>query len=334
MRRITLIAVVCMVLIVPILVSAAGQQAAQEDDGSITIGITVPQIDADGFRVNVMAAEQEAESRGVEIISFSAQSSADTQLSQIEDMIARRLDAIIINPTDVNAIGIGVIKANEVGIPVVAMDGNINDGELTALVESDNVAHGRACADLMVEAAKKQGLAVEDLKVLELLGDQATTSGVERHVGFVARSEELGITIVVELPTMWQSDKAYASTLDAFQANPDINAIFEASDIAMHAGVEAALSQIGKLHPAGTDGHIIITAVDGGPKGLDSVRKGYIDGIAAQQLIEMGRRSAEIAIDAVEGKKPAQKVIRMKPDLVTPENVDDPVHWANQLDQL
>ncbi len=309
---------------------ANGNNEAGADDVLI-IGMTVPQIDADGFRVNVESAKKVADARGVEFVAYSAQSSADTQLSQIEDMIARGMDAIIINPTDVNAIGIGVKKANEMGIPVVAIDGKINDGVLLAVVESDNVAHGVASADLMAEAAEKQGVSVSDLKVLELLGDQATTSGVERHEGFTARAKELGITIVAELPTMWQSDKAYASTLDGFQANPNINAIFEASDIAMHSGVEAALSQLGKLYPAGENGHIIITAVDGGPNGLDSIRKGYIDGIATQQLITMGQLAAEIAIDGISGIKPEKSHILMVPDLTTPENVDSPEHWANQL---
>lgn len=328
MRKIAIIAL-ALIVGTGFSVFAAGQSDA--DDDQMVIGVTVPQIDADGFRVNVESVKRVAEARGVQVLEFSAQSSADTQLSQIEDMIARGVDGIIINPTDVNAIGIGVIRANERGIPVVAMDGNINDGELTALVESDNVAHGRAGADLMVQAAERMGMDVSDLVVLELLGDQATTSGVERHEGFTARAAELGIEIVAQLPTMWQSDRAYNATLDAFQANPEINAIFEASDIAMHSGVEAALRQIGRLEPVGTDGHVIITAVDGGPAGLDAVRNGFIDGIATQQLARMGELSAEIVIDAANGIEPEQQLHRLNPQLTTQDNVDSPDLWANQL---
>lgn len=331
MKRFAIVMTSILLIMSTAAVFASGQEESGATDDQMIIGVTVPQLDADGFRVNVESVKGVASERGVEVLEFSAQSSADTQLSQIEDMIARNVDAIIINPTDVNAISIGVIRANERGIPVVAMDGNINDGELTALVESDNVAHGRAAADLMVQAAEEQGIAIEDLRVLELLGDQATTSGVERHEGFTARAAELGIEIVAQLPTMWQSDRAYNATLDAFQANPEINAIFEASDIAMHSGVEAALSQIGRLHPAGDEGHIIITAVDGGPAGLDAVRNGFIDGIATQQLSRMGSLSAEIAIDAALGTMPEESIIRLEPALTTKDNVDSPDLWANQL---
>ncbi|PKM52133.1 MAG: hypothetical protein CVV02_03865 [Firmicutes bacterium HGW-Firmicutes-7] len=295
------------------------------------LGITVPAIDADGFKVNVESAAIVAKERNVEFISFSAQNSVEKQVSQIEDMIAQGVSAIIINPTDANALGVAIEKANAANIPIVAMDGNISGGKIACLVESDNVAHGMAAADLMAEAAKKAGIPLDQLKVLELLGDQATTSGLERHEGFEARAKELGIEIVVSLPTMWQNDKAYAATLDAFQANDGINAIFEASDIAMHSGVEAALTQINKLLPAGEDGHIIITAVDGGPKGMEAIRNKYIDGIATQQLIMMGKKSAEIAIDAAEGKPVAESVVRLLPDLTFFENVDSKDHWANQL---
>ncbi len=100
----------------------------------------------------------------------------------------------------------------------------------------------------------------------------------------------------------------------------------------MHAGVESALQQIGRLKKIGEEGHIIITSVDGGPNGLNAIRNGYLDGIAAQQLITMGELSANIALDAAEGKKAKETTIRLQSDLTTPENVDSPDHWANQLD--
>ncbi len=300
--------------------------------GQLSLGVTVPALDADGFKVNADSARKQATAMGAAFTEFSANNSVERQISQIEDMVSQGMSAIVVNPTDYNALGTAIQKANAAKIPVVAMDGDILNCELVALVESDNVAHGRAAADLMAEAAAKAGLKSSDLVVLELLGDQATTSGVERHEGFNARAKELGITISRALPTMWQNDRAYNATLDAFQAVPDINAIFEASDIAMHAGVESALQQINRLKKIGEPGHVIIVGVDGGPNGLNSIRKGYIDGIAAQQLIVMGELSAKIALDAAQGIQPKDKIIRLQPDLTTPENVDSPDHWANQLD--
>jgi len=299
--------------------------------GKITIGVILPQADADGFRANYIGVRQAAEKLGVDTILLSAQNSVDRQLSQIEDLITQRVGAIIFIPVDSGAMSTGVEKANAAGIPIVAMDRSTVGGKLTGLVESDNVAHGRAGADLIAEAAKKAGIPLKQIRVLELLGDLATSAGLERHKGFEERAKELGMTIVAQLPTHWNNDEALASTLDAFQAHPEINAIFEASDIAMHAGVESALSSLGRLKPAGQKGHIIISAVDGGPNGIKAVRAGYIDGIAAQQLLGMGEMALQIAVKAIKGEPIKDRVIRLAPDLVSPENVDSPTHWANQI---
>ncbi len=313
----------------PVVEEPVVEEPAVEE--KIIIGASLPQLDAEGFIVNNASLIKEAEENNAEVISFSAENSAEIQLAQIEDFIARQVDAIIFVPVDADALVVGVEKANEANIPIVAMDRSTTGGTLTGLVESDNVAHGKGAANLMAEAAEKAGIPLSELKVLELLGDQATSAGLERHQGFEERANELGFNIVASLPTYWQNDEAYAATLDAFTANPDINAIFEASDIAMHLGVESALSGTGRLKPRGEEGHIIITSVDGGSKGMEAIREGYIDGIAAQQLIIMGKKSVEIAIKAVRGEPIEESIIRLEPDLVTPENVDSEEHWANQL---
>jgi len=308
-----------------------GASAADSKKKELTFGVCLPQLDNEGFRVNLDSIQVVTNHAGIKTLPFSANNSAETQMLQIEDLLVKGVDAIIFTPVDADAMSTAVEKANKAKIPIVAMDRSTTGGKLTGLVESDNVAHGRGAADLMASAAKKAGLPLSKLKVLELLGAQATSAGLERHKGFADRAKELGIPIVSALPTEWQSDKANSATMDAFQANPDINAIFEASDVAMHAGVESALKQIGKLHAASDKSHIIITTVDGGPKGIEAVKNGYIDGIAAQQLIMMGKKAAEMAIAAQQGKVITESIIRFRPDMVTPENVTSKDHWANQL---
>ena len=307
-------------------VEVADDNTAEE---GLVFGVSLPQLDADGFAACNSAIMAFAAQNGIEVISLDASNDVEKQLSQIEDFITQEVDAIIFTPVDAGGSVKAVEKANEAGIPIVAMDRSTEGGELTGLVESDNVAHGAAGADLIAEAAKAAGIALEDVQILELLGAQASSAGIERHEGFSKRAEELGLAIVASLPTEWQNDKAYSATLDAFQANDGINAIFEASDIAMHGGVESALKQIEKLVPIGEEGHIIISSVDGGAQGLDAIRNGFIDGIASQSLIEMGRKAAEIAYTAAMGESVEDSVVRLSPTLATPETVDSDQLWAN-----
>lgn len=91
--------------------------------GELSLGVTVPALDADGFKVNADSAEKIAKARGASFVGFSANNSVERQIAQIEDMVAQGMSAIIVNPTDSNAVGTAIQKANAVGIPVVAMDG-------------------------------------------------------------------------------------------------------------------------------------------------------------------------------------------------------------------
>lgn len=308
-----------------------GEKADYEGKSGIIIGVIMPQLDNEGFRAIYIGTLSKAIELDTSVTTLDARNSVDTQLAMIEDMIARKVNGIIFVPVDAAAMSTGVIRANEAGIPIVAMDRSTEGGELDGLVESDNVAHGAGGADLMAEAAEKAGLQVSDLKILELLGDLATSAGVERHEGFSTRAKELGLNIVAEFDAKWDPAKANAVVLDAFQVHPDINAIFMPSGCAYYAGVESALKSLDKWYPFGEPGHILITSVDGCPAPLDAIRNGYVYGDAAQQLVVMGQKAMEVAVTLAKGETPSEKVIRLNPDPVTPDNVDDPAHWANTL---
>ena len=300
-------------------------------EDSIVIGVTLHDLSSDGYAANLKGIENLAKEKGnIEIRAVSADGSAETQVGQIEDFITSGVDGIIILPVDSSALSNAVSNAVSADIPVVSMDRSVDGDVATATIESDNYEHGKAAADYMLEAAEAQGMEAGDLKVLELLGDQASSSGVERHEGFSEQCEALGIEIVAALPTNWDADESYNSVLDGFQANNEINAIFEASDIAMHSGVSSALEQLGKYAPVGEDGHIIITTVDGGPNGIAAVSDGYIDAMAEQALLEMGSEALNTVLSAANGETP-EKLIRLNPVKVDATNADSDELWPNMI---
>lgn len=311
--------------------SAPETSVTSDAPHKLVFGVSMPQLDNDGFKANLVGIKQFAEANQIDLVVTDAKSSAESQMQQIEDLITKDVDAIVMCPVDSGALAAAVRKAQEANIPVVSFDRNVADNVLTGLAESDNVAHGSAAADLMKESAEKNGLKIEDLVVLELLGTQSATAGLERHQGFTSRADELGIKISASLPTEFKNDNAYNAVLDAFQANPKINAIFIASDNAMYSGVESALLQLDKLVPAGDAGHILITTVDGGPQGLEGIRKGYIDAIAAQSKLLMSEEAMKLAMDAANKNPISEPVIRIQPTPVTKDNVDDKSLWANSV---
>lgn len=308
-----------------------GESVNYEGASGKTIGILIPWFDGEGFQANFVGMAAEAIENDVSMLTFDAQRSPEKALAAVEDMISQDVDAIVMDPFDSAALSAAVQRANAAGIPVVAYDQAPQSGELAGLVASDNVEIGAEGADLLVEAAEEQGVAVEDLRVIELLGDLASESGRDRHEGFSTRAEELGIEVVAELPTNWDDGQANAAVLDGFTAHPDANAVFMASGCAMYTGVESALRALDKLKPRGEEGHVLLISVDGCPAPVEGIRQGFVDGDSAQQLLVIGQRAAEIAIAVANGEDPGETTVRLGPDPTTPDNVDDPAHWSNVI---
>jgi len=311
--------------------AARGESVELSGESGVTIGIVMPALDNDGWRAIYIGALGKAIELGANVITLDARDKVENQLAMIEDMITQEVDAIVFVPVDSAAMSAAVVKANEAGIPVIAMDRSTQGGDVAALVESNNVEIGRTGADLMAEVADEFGVAIEDLKILELLGDLATSAGQERHEGFSTRGQELGFNVVAELPTYWQADKANAAVLDAFAANPDINAIYMASGCAMYTGVESAMRSLGNFIPRDEVGHIMLISTDGCPAPLEAMRGGYVDADSAQQLLTMGMEAIAAAFAAAQGGAPESPIIRLGPDPIRPDNVDDPFHWANAI---
>jgi ABC-type sugar transport system substrate-binding protein len=307
----------------------AEQPTEEPAEKTFVFGVAMPQLDNDGFKANRVGIEQYAKDNNITIQVTDAKGNAETQMQQIEDFITQGVDAVIFCPVDSSALSSAVEKCNEAGVPIVSFDRNITSGELVALVESNNVAHGAKAADLLLAAAEAQGLTAADLQVLELLGAQGTSAGQERHKGFSERCAELGIKIVAEIATEWNMDTAYSGVLDSFQAKPEINAVYMASDNALYQGVESALTQLGKTAKVGEEGHIIVVSTDGGPLMLEGIRNQIADASAAQSKLVMSTQAMESAHKYLLGEVEGGIVIRIEPTPVTLENVDDPSLWAN-----
>ena len=89
---------------------APAEPAAPADD-PLVFGIAMPQLDNDGFKANMVGIRQFAEANGIEIVVTDAKNTADTQMQNIEDLITKEVDAIVMCPVDSGAAAAAVQKA-------------------------------------------------------------------------------------------------------------------------------------------------------------------------------------------------------------------------------
>lgn len=297
-----------------------------------TIAILMHSV-ADEFIYTVyQAAEARAKELGYKTVFYDANHDSAAQASTVSDCIQQGVDAVMLCPQDAAALSESVKELNDAGVPVVLVDRTVEEGNYVALCQSDNYEFGYQGAEQIKAIAEKAGVAVGDLKVLELQGDLASTSGLDRSNGFQDACKDLGITIVSSLPTYWETDTAYNAALDGLQANPDINAIFLASDGVMGDAVVSALEQVSRLYAAGDPQHIVITAVDGTPGVLEQIRNGNIDASCAQPAIDMAKTAIDKLDAALNGEiaLDANEDCSLAPTIATIDNVDSDELWANQ----
>lgn len=313
--------------------SDPGTSDNQGQDGEKkTIAILMHSVADDFIYTVYKSAETYAQSLGYDTVFYDAAHDAAKQASTVSDMIQQGVDGIMLCPQDAAAMSESVKEINAAGIPVALVDRTVDEGSYVALCQSDNYQFGYKCAEEMLATAEAAGLSKADLKILELQGDLATTSGLERSNGFQDACKELGLNIVASLPTYWETDTAYNAALDGIQANPDINAIFLASDGVMGDAVVSALDQINRLAPAGDPNHIIITAVDGTPGVLEQIRNGYVDVTCAQPAVEMAKTAIDKIVAAMNGEiaLDACEDCSLPPVVGNKDNVDSDELWANQ----
>lgn len=265
----------------------------------------------------------EAKKQGVDVEVLDGQSSSQTQLRQIEDNIAKKVDLIILSPANSDELVPGVKKANQAGIPVVTVDAVVSKGaDVVSSIAFNNEEAGKMAAKYIMDTLGKGS-------VLELTGAPGTYHAILRGGGF---DKGMGQSSDFKLSTKnaeWSAEKSQGITADSLTANPKIKAIFTHNDD-MQRGVLSGLRQISKTSKVGEKGHIMLVGVDGTPQALKRIKNGEQDATINQDPFEMGALAVKTAVDHLNGKE-VPKMQYTPPTLVTKENADDPNLWGNKF---
>jgi ribose transport system substrate-binding protein len=267
-------------------------------------------------------ARREAAKQGVNLTVLDGQSSATVQTGQVDDLITKKVSALMVSPANSQEIVPAVRRANEANIPVVAVDGIVAPGaKVVTYVGFDNAAGAKVAADYLVQHHAK--------KILELQGAQGEYHAQLRHKGLMeGLAADPGVK-VISRPAEWLAEKAQSMTADALTADPTIDAIFSHND-EMIRGIVAGLKQIGKFKKPGEEGHIMIVGIDGTPLALQRIRNGEEDATVQQDPFVMGALAVDSAVNSLAGKEsPPQQLL--PPTLVTKDNVDTPTLWGNEF---
>ncbi len=106
-------------------------------------------------------AEAKAKELGHDLIVLDSQDNPAKELGNVEDLLVKGIDVLLINPTDSDAVVSSVKAANRSKIPVVTLDRAANGGNVVSHVASDNVLGGEMAGNFIVEKLGGKGKVVE-----------------------------------------------------------------------------------------------------------------------------------------------------------------------------
>ncbi|KIS03802.1 substrate-binding domain-containing protein [Paucilactobacillus wasatchensis] len=252
---------------------------------NVKIGVSLSTL-SNPFFVNVKKGiDNEAKANGSKVETFDAQNDSSKQNNQISDLITKKVDVIIVNPVDSDAIVPSVKKANQAGIPVIACDRGSNGGKVVTTVASDNVKAGKMAAQFLADQVGSNA------KVAELEGTPGADAAVQRGKGFDAAIKG-NLDLVTKQSANFDRAKGLSTMQNILQAHSDIKGVFAQNDEMALGAAKAIKNQ-----------DIKIVSIDGTPDGLAAVKSGQIDGIVAQQPKTEGKLAVKAAYKYYQGKK-------------------------------
>ena len=326
-------------LILCISVVSCGKDANTDTDvKKLVIGMSLDDLRLERWQKDRDIFTSEANKLGAEVVAVSSDGDATKQLSDIENLIAKGVDVIVIIPKDGDSLSPAIAQAVADGIPVMAYDRLINNADLSYYVTFDLEKVGRMQAEGVL-AAKNKGRffylggspddnnahlfrkgAMDVLKPyidngsIELIGKQMTQS--------------------------WLPDVALPIIENMLTAeNNKVDAIVAANDAIAGAAVQALKTQ-------GLAGIVPISGQDADLSALQRIAKGEQTVTVYKPISILAKEAAKIAVDLANDKTPTANssinnkfkdvpTMYLEPIKVTKDNLDSTViadGWATKED--
>ncbi|MFJ7829448.1 ABC transporter substrate-binding protein [Peribacillus sp. NPDC097264] len=300
-------------LLATIMIFATGCSDKSNADGdkkakTIKIGMSFQEMNNPYFISMKEAFEDAAKAIGAKVVIADAQHDVSKQINDIDDMIQKKIDILLINPTDSKGAEAAVEAAKKAGVIVVAVDAQA-EGPLDSFVGSKNYDAGYLAGEKMAKdlGGKGKVAILDGIPVVPIL---------ERVKGFKAAiAKNPGIEIVNTQNGKQDRAEAMKVTENMLQANPDLNALFSVND-------EGALGSLGAIEASGKD--VWIYSVDGHPEAIEAIVKGGVfKATTAQFPRDQVRIALGMALAKLWGAEVVPTEVPIDVELQTKENAKD-----------
>lgn len=297
--------------------STAESSAAETAKGDILIGLAMHNQTADWAVQFKDSFIEEAKAKGADVSWNDANAVAATQVNNIDDLIAQKVNVLVVDPADYTALGQALQHAKDAGIPVVNVDSKVDDADqqyvasfVTADCYKGGYTLGEYLADKLPDGATVGQLNYPQISVIadRFKGMQAAFKDKKRD----------DIKIIDKTCTDLNAINTY--TEDMLMANPEISCFVCLND-------NTALSCYATCKQL-DHADALVYGFDGSPAGKQSISEGQMAGTMVYSPVDLAKTAADTAYAiATGGDYEKETLVDMW--LIDPDNIADRdlEHW-------
>ncbi len=297
---------------------AAAARPALADKAHPVIGFTV--YDMSSFiSLGKSGVQTVADADGAKLLWNSAHMDVNSQISQIQQFINQKVDAIVIAAVNSSTLGPQVEAAKAAGIPVIITNLTVSDAVMknaVSYVGPDDVKAGENEAIHVMDAIGHKGGVVVLQGPLGQSGEIDRTKGIKN---ILAKNPEVKLLAIQ--PANWKRTEAYSVAQDFLSRyGSQISGFIPEND-------DMAIGAIQALREKGLAGKIPVVGTDGIKDGMRAVRAGTeLETNLQDALLELGM-AMQVAVDQVQGR-PVPKLAMFIMPQITKDNVG---HYYDQM---
>jgi ribose transport system substrate-binding protein len=272
--------------------SASGSSTAKQ----LIIGLANQQESVTFPAAISAGAKKKADELGVKLIALDSQGDQAKQAGQVQDLIAQKVDGIILVPLSPGPAQALVDQADKAGVAVgtthgyVGADRKVEEPyeKLKFIVTEDELGAGATAGKMAVEAVPNGG------KVAVITGAPGFIENTTRVTEFKqALDTKGGFKIVATQPGNWTKQDGQSACQNILAANPDVALVYAISDdmaVGCGAAIKSAKSQAK------------VIGIGGAKVGIAAIKDGTMYGTVCYKPFDEGAEAVQAMYDVLTGK--------------------------------
>lgn len=246
----------------------------------------------------------------IELIVTDGQGTSSKQISDVEDLITKGVDVILISPHEGQPLTPVTAQAFKKGIPILVLDRELEGDQFTAFIGANNISIGKQAGEYVLKYMTDNKLT----KVVEIQGTPGSSPCRDRTEPFEkVLSQNSDIKIVARQTANWNENEALTVMENLLQANPkgSIDLVYAQCDA-------MALGAMKAIKSAGRD-EIKIVSIDGQKQAYEAIKNKTM--VATLTYPFPGSEGIKTALKILNGEK-VEKLIEIPSVLVDATNVE------------